>query len=616
MPTHKTPILIVGAGPAGLLAALQLATNKVPCILVERNHETTKWPKMDVTNVRSMEIFRRLGIDEGVRGVGVPGDYSLNVLFSTGLGEKGKLIGTWELPSPNTLRTKIQSTNDGSLPREPYQRCSQAIVEAWLKKHIQKNPYIKSIFGLRFNYLKETAEGVESYLITDEGEEYTIKSDYVVGCDGAGSKVRRSIGIPLVGGPVPGAMHLIHFKSLDLTRLHTQGQFWHLFLTNGSILISQNELDTWTLHRPIPLNADIDIDISSVDAKQAIYESLGGEFTAYKIEIDEILVTSIWRPTIAIAERYVSEHHRVFLAGDSAHQNIPTGGYGMNTAVGDSFAIGWMLAAVVVGYGGRYLLNAYGEERRPVGVRNLERSGVHWSVHAKYWEWCREEPGVVGGDSEEGGKLRKKIGEWVSVNRWENRDLGIEMGYRYRSGVVVLPLPDQEHENENENNAEAEPSADVHEYIPTTWPGSRAPHVFLRDGSSIYDHFGTGPQYTLVDFTPDARFVSTFQPAVEELKIPVKVVHLPDEDHCRRIWERDAVLIRPDDHVAWRASGTSAGSDVNDLQAKEVLEIAVGQKRAGVKGVQADLLKEGRAFSGTIGNVDTDEISGRAVFQQ
>ncbi|KAL6234083.1 FAD binding domain-containing protein [Aspergillus navahoensis] len=95
MPVHTTPVLVVGAGPAGLIAALQLAANNVPCMLVERNQTTTQWPKMDVTNCRSMEIFRRLGIAEGVRSVGVPGNYSFDVLVSTGLSSGGEVIARW-----------------------------------------------------------------------------------------------------------------------------------------------------------------------------------------------------------------------------------------------------------------------------------------------------------------------------------------------------------------------------------------------------------------------------------------------------------------------------------------------------------------------------------------
>lgn len=150
-------------------------------------------------------------------------------------------------------------------------------------------------------------------------------------------------------------MYLVHFKSRDLERLHIQGQFWHIFFTTGHVIISQDEKDTWTIHTPIPLDANID----DLNPRDIICEALGAEGLPCHIKIDEILITSRWRPNICIAERYISPGGRVFLSGDAAHQNIPTGGYGMNTAVGDSFDIGWKVAAVVKGYGGRVLLQSY-----------------------------------------------------------------------------------------------------------------------------------------------------------------------------------------------------------------------------------------------------------------
>ncbi|CEL04853.1 hypothetical protein ASPCAL05977 [Aspergillus calidoustus] len=596
----STPVLIVGAGPSGLIAALQLATNNVPCLLVERNETTTKWPKMDVTNCRSMEIFRRLGIAEGIRDVGVPGHYSHDVILSTGLSEGGEVISEWKLRSPDTWRAEIRAQNDGSMPREPWQRCSQAVLEAWLKPQIQANPSITSVFGCKFESLVETEDGVESKLVTtDDGKEHIVRSQFVIGCDGAGSRVRRNVGIELQGGPVPGAMYLVHFKSHDLARLRVQGQFWHIFTTLGDIIISQNEKDTWTLHHSIPLGTDI----STLDPREAVYTALGGETNIpYPIEIDEILVTSAWRPNICIAERYASNLKRVFLAGDSAHQNIPTGGYGMNTAVGDSFDIGWKLAAVVHGHGGAHLLESYERERRPVAVRNIERSGVHWSVHSAYKDWCAAQPGVVLERSERGAALRAKIAEWFSSHDAENLDIGLEMGYRYTSSnVVVIDEPREE-----------EPPFYEREYVPTTWPGARVPHVFLRDGvTSTHDLLGTGPEYTLVDFTSTGSYIESFAHEAKTLKIPFKPVHLPDEDHVRRIWERDAVLVRPDDHVAWRSSLSDKG-----LKAREILQVAVGQRAVERSETPAESEQvQPTAFSSTIGNVSMDDVEMRAKFQ-
>ena len=204
---QKTSVLVVGGGPAGLILSLQLARHGTRCILVERNEDTTRWPKMDVTNCRSMELLKRLDICQALREVGVPQHFSFDVLFSSGLSDGGDLIAKWDLDSPDVWRKKMKEQNDGSMPSEPYQRCSQAIFEAWLKPRIQAEPLISSYFGMKFESLTETDDGVKSQLVNQKtGEKHIISSEYVVGTDGAGSRVRREIGGNLIGGPVPAAM--------------------------------------------------------------------------------------------------------------------------------------------------------------------------------------------------------------------------------------------------------------------------------------------------------------------------------------------------------------------------------------------------------------------------
>jgi 2-polyprenyl-6-methoxyphenol hydroxylase-like FAD-dependent oxidoreductase len=600
---HETLVLVVGGGPAGLILSLQLARHGTRCILVERNEDTTKWPKMDVTNCRSMELLKRLDICEGLREVGVPQHFTFDVLFSTGLSDGGELIAKWDLDSPDQWRKRITQQNDGSMPAEPYQRCSQAIFEAWLKPRIQAEQLIDSHFGMKFESLKETDEGVVSQLVDRKtGEKHVVRSKYVVGTDGAGSRVRKEIGGELIGGPVPAAMYLVHFKSKDLTRLQRQGQFWHIFFTHGAAIIAQNEVDTWTSHYPVSLDTNID----KLDPVETVYKVLGGSAGPYPIKIDEVLVTSSWRPSICVVDRYRSSGGRVFLSGDSAHQNIPTGGYGMNTAVGDSFDIGWKLSAVLAEWGGQFLLDSYELERKPVAMRNIEHSGVHWKVHADYWGWVREQQGLVTAKTPEGDDLRKRIATHVTELDGENKDQGIELGYRCNDSPIVVP-----------DKEVKEPRWEKRFYVGSTWPGVRAPHVYLRNGkTSIFDLFGSF--YTLVDFTIRASFGDVFEKAAAELKIPLKIVQLPNEPHARRVWERDAVLVRPDDHVSWRAS-----VDGNPkIEAGRILLAAVGKistlnsSETGTELRAATAALDQNGFTGTVGNVDQSKVEMLAEFQK
>ena len=401
----------------------------------------------------------------------------------------------------------------------------------------------------------------------------------------------------------PAKLYLVHFKSRDLDQIQRQGQFWHIFFTSGHVIISQDEVDTWTAHTPLPL----DFDTSTINPEEAVYNVLGGSVGPHRIKIDEILVTSSWRPNICIAEKYISAGGRVFLSGDAAHQNIPTGGYGMNTAVGDSFDIGWKLAAVVAGYGGPALLQSYETERKPVAARNIERSGVHWQQHMVYRELVGHTGSTVTSETAEGEDIRKQIAHHLQENDGENKDLGIELGYRYNGSPIILP----------EEDGSKEPEWSYRNYVPSTWPGARAPHVFLMDGErSIFDLFGKGREYSFIDFTSDARYIKAFEPQMETLGIPCKLVHLPNESHVRKVWERDAVLVRPDDHVAWRSPLDSDGPEKLDIS--KILSIVVGKGESHASNGTKDAVTKVKetGFTGTLGNVDQDKVDHLGAFQQ
>lgn len=397
-------------------------------------------------------------------------------------------------------------------------------------------------------------------------------------------------------------MYLIHFRSTDFSTLHRQGRFWHLFLPSGGIIISQNEADIWTLHTPIPL----DTDVSQLDPVETIQKAITGSFGGkIPLKIDEIFVRSTWRPNIYLAEHYTIPGGRVFLAGDSIHQNIPTGGYGMNSAVGDSFDIGWKIAAVLNGYAGPALLASYEAERRPVAARNLEQSGKHWKLHETYSTLVREASCPIHSKTEEGFKLRQKIKDLVEANPGENTSFGLELDYRYTDSPVII----------SEEDGEAPPWDQFH-YTPSTWPGVRVPSVWLKDGTTnIFDLLGRGSEFTIVDFTASGHYKEHFAEMAFELRIPLKVLHLPNEEYVRRLWERDAVLVRPDDHVAWRAQ-REASENISLAETRKILKKVTGQRHEAVSTSKAHTTStEKLQFTGTTGNVDQDSVEMRGGFQ-
>lgn len=359
----------------------------------------------------------------------------------------------------------------------------------------------------------------------------------------------------------PACTLLIHFKSRDLQRLWKQGRFWHIFFLGQqggvkAVIISQDEIETFTVHMFVPLDADVD----QIDSKAAIYQVLGGLYDPFEIEVDEILVRSVWRPNLAVTRTWHSPNFRIFLAGDSAHQFIPTGGYGMNSGIGDAFDLGWKIASVVNGEGGPGLLQSYETERRPVALRNVEHSGTHFKVHQDLAAVIGDEDARrMDATTEEGRELRQRIHDHYQLHDGENKDFGIEMGQRYTS-PVIMRMED-----------EVEPSFNVHHFVPTTWPGGRAPSLFLSDGTAIYDGFGK--HWTLLNFAdPTNCGVEYMTEAAKQVKVTLDVLNLFGEEHAAKIYERPLVLIRPDQHVVWR------GRVIEDMEkATTILKTVTGR---------------------------------------
>jgi FAD-dependent monooxygenase len=312
---------------------------------------------------------------------------------------------------------------------------------------------------------------------------------------------------------------------------------------NGAV-ISQDEIDTFTSHLFLPIEQET----SHMTPEEVVATVLGGITGPYPIKIDEVLVRSTYRPYIAVARSYSGEHKRVFLAGDSAHQNVPTGGYGMNMGISDAFAIGWQLAAVVNGQCGHALLDAYGAERRPVALISVEESGKHLDVHMRVAQlFAGKSASLVDDEPEE---LYQELDAYYQKYDGENKSLGIEMGYRYQSSAIAA------------DDRTPPPKFNPRHYIPSTWPGMRAPHVVLNNGTAIFDLMG--PLYTLVEFSENSGSELLLE-AAKQVGLPLKLLRLQGEEAAFTVWGERLVLIRPDFHVAWRAEGVQTLKDAQRI---------------------------------------------------
>ena len=477
----------------------------VHCLLVERNPSTTRHPKMDITNGRSMELFRRLGLAGKLRAVAVPEENNFDVSWITSL--TGRELHRFRYPSVVEKRAEIVARNDGRQPREPAMRVSQVMIEPVLRNSILNDPLIEARWGVGFEDFAQDETGVTCTLrVMETGTTETVHCDFLAGCDGGSSIVREKLGIGLDGKAAVAHRYMIHFQSNARDTLQAFGVAWH-YQTDKGTLIAQDDKDTWTLQTRMPADGNPD--------PEAMLDAWAGRSFARKI-----LVANPWFTHLLLAERY--QGGRVFLAGDAAHQYIPTGGYGMNTGIGDAVDLGWKLAATVKGWATKGMLESYTRERRPVGLRNRLGSERHTGVRLKIAELYQNiaDPDALG----------RAI---AALGNAENESWGLEFGYCY-DGVEGDPVV----------------------YEPTTAPGARLPSVFLRDGSALYDKLG--PWFTLLCFGD-----ADPSPLIDSAPAPLTTV-IVDDHAIAPIYQARLVLVRPDTHVAWRGNDCQDGKAVWD----------------------------------------------------
>jgi len=529
-----TPVLIAGAGPTGLVLAAELSRHGVASVLAERNEQTTQFPKMDITNGASMELLRRLGVDTDLRAAGVGPQHSFDVIFAAGL--NGPVHGRWRLPSVDEQRATIATAADGSVPGQPWQRCSQAIFEAMMMDRAHRDPLVDVRQGWRLQACRQIGDLVVAQLADCNGNTVTVHADYLVGCDGASSRVRTELGIGMDGMKDFTAFALVHFRSLDLTNLHGLGQFWHVYTSNGAALIAQNEIDTWTLHQD--LGAQVDDPDPIGDPREFVARALGRP-----IVIDEVLASSVWRPSALLADSYGRD--RILLAGDAVHTMIPTGGYGMNTGLGDAVNLGWKIAATIQGWGGATLLASYELERRPIGERNRTACVENAMVILQYRDMV--DPQLFDDDTDAGQAHRDHVAQFLATNNAENLSLGIELDVRYDKSPVVVP------------DGSTAPPSDRRTFVPTVRPGHRAPNVLLGDQETLFDQFGPG--FTLVDALDDNSHSSRLLSEAAQVGLPIRHLILTDPD-LASLYQHRLVLIRPDLHIAWSGTDATDGADI------------------------------------------------------
>src|SRR5665647_776787 len=364
----QIPVSIVGGGPVGLMLALFLDLHGVRSVLFNIE-ETTRWhPKGSSQGARTMEHYRRLGISESVRALGLPADHPTDVIYFTRFG--GWELARLPMPSAAQLRQAVAAAPKTDQVPEPLHRANQMYVEKFLLDHVRTRPNITLRYGWRVEDFADDGDGVTLNAICErDGRQETWRSAYLAGCDGGQSMVRRALGIRYSGESLQqaymgGRMFSTHVRvptlARDFLRNDRGFQYWVInpeLRTTITSINGNDEYMFWTRAKGEDANAD---DRAVVDAMR---RSTNSDIAV------EVLAHHPWTAGMAlVAERYGAG--RAFLAGDSLHLFTPTGGFGMNTGIDDAANLAWKLAAMVQGWGGRELLASYEAERKPIAVRN------------------------------------------------------------------------------------------------------------------------------------------------------------------------------------------------------------------------------------------------------
>ncbi|MGU7782913.1 FAD-dependent monooxygenase [Burkholderia sp. PU8-34] len=517
----ETQVVIVGAGPVGLTLAIDLGRRGIACVLVEQKAEPQFLPKMERCNARTMEIFRRLGLAERIRASGMPEDVPMDIQIIRSMVEPPIL----RLPYPSVADARAQTrlSCNGELPLEPYQLISQYTLEPLLLEEAERLPSVTVMRSTTFLAFAEDSAGVQVTISDAQGARKTLMADYLVGCDGGSSRVRKQLGIRLQGeGDIARLRQGLFYCEELYERLPMgtgPGRGRHYLVAGAppTFMIMQDSTRHWTVHSAV----------DSDEAMRRMFERIVGVPIAY-----DMLYCAEWRQNLLLAERYAKG--RVFLAGDAVHLVIPTGGLGMNTGIGDATDLAWKLAATLDGWGGPGLLASYDDERRQVGERVV---GASRYASLGYRAWLAEVRAEIGDDTPEGASARSHLAGVANVEqRKSNEMIGAELGYRYVDSPII-------------DNVPGGPQHDLRSYLPTTWPGARLPHMWLDDGSAIQDRFRSD-RYTLLDVT-GGHDASVLVAAFEPFGAPLDVLAIPDSA-LRSVYERDLILVRPDMHVAWR----------------------------------------------------------------
>ena len=562
MNTIETDVLVVGAGPAGLAMAALLARHGVDAVTVTKYPSTAHSPRAHITNQRTVEVFRDLGLEDRVREMATPNDLMGNNVWARSFaGEEFARLLTWGSGSDRRGDYELAS---------PSRMCNipQHLLEPiLLQGALDLGADIR--FSTELVQVSQDADGVTAVVRSrDEGEDgptQTILAKYVVGADGGRSTVASQLGFTFTGESGLGAAANVWLEA-DLTAYtaHRPGTLYWMAQPGNDYWVGSG---TWICVKPWtewvllfmydPHEGEPDLSEEAVTARARA--TIGDPDVEIRIKS-----VSRWQINHMVADEF--SKGRAFLIGDAAHRHPPANGLGTNTSVQDSFNLAWKLAYVLHGKAGPALLDSYDRERQPVGRQVVDRAMKSVQDMLPISKALGFYPGQSAEDGERalrnvfaagphGEGKRTALAEAVDLQNYQFNAHGVELDQHYESSAVVAdgtPWPT--------------PSRDPELFHhPTTHPGARLPHVWLERGPervSTLDVAGHGG-FTLLTGPGGGPWVEAASKLADALDVPLRsVVVAHDGDFAdvlgrwsrlREIEDTGALLVRPDHHVAFRA---------------------------------------------------------------
>jgi 2,4-dichlorophenol 6-monooxygenase len=556
----RTDVVVIGSGPAGASAALFLATQGVDHIVVTKYRWTANTPRAHITNSRTVEIFRDLGIEDDIKANGTPQRLMGDTVFCSSLsGEEIGRVRTWGTHPARLADYTLAS------PSEPCD-LPQTLLEPILIGHAAaRGSHIR--FDTEYMRLSQDDERV-TVTVRDRlsGHEYDIEAKYVIGADGGRSRVAEDIGLPFEGQmDIAGSMNIVFHADLSEKVQHRPSVLYWVLQPGSDIggiglgLVRMvRPWDEWLVVWGYDIN-EPPPDLDDDQATRIVHNLIGDDTIPVTIRS-----TSLWGNNKMYATRYRSG--RVFCMGDAVHRHPPSNGLGSNTSVQDAYNLAWKLAMVLKGQAGEGLLASYDAERAPIGKQIVLRANKSIEEFGPIFEALgitdTSDPDVMNeriaarrDESSEGAERRAALKTALELKDYEFNAHGVELGQRYRSRAVLT----------DGSSEPAHPRDPELYYHTTTWPGARLPHCWLgRDGHKVSTHdlVGKGVFALLTGISGQAwADAASGAAAIVGIDIAAHVIGpgreysdlYDDWARLREVGESGCVLVRPDAHVAWRA---------------------------------------------------------------